>query len=156
VARWLGFAEIIFMVAAVMPALARASDPVVAPIAHTDSLAASSSASFRASDTDSSAPAAPSSGPASSAASAFGAAASADSDQTLFLDVEVNGRFVGKIGEFTLRHGKLMARPDELRDLRFRVPVSRASETGGLVPLSVLPGLTYLLEKPGVAGDSQR
>jgi len=147
VARWLGFAEIIFMVAAVMPALARASDPVVAPIAHTDSLAASSSASFRASDTDSSAPAAPSSGPASSAASAFGAAASADSDQTLFLDVEVNGRFVGKIGEFTLRHGKLMARPDELRDLRFRVPVSRASETGGLVPLSVLPGLTYLLDE---------
>ena len=40
-----------------------------------------------------------------------------------------------------------MARRDELRDLRFRVPLSRASETGGLIPLSALPGFTYLLDE---------
>jgi hypothetical protein len=76
----------------------------------------------------------------------------------LFLDVAVNGRFIGKIGEFTLRHGKLMARPDELRDLRFRVPLSRASETGGLIALSDLPGLTWVLDQKnhGAARDSQR
>jgi outer membrane usher protein len=78
---------------------------------------------------------------------ASGAASSADSDETLFLDVAINGRLIGKIGEFTLRHGKLMARPDELSDLRFRVPLSRASEIGGLVSLSSIPGLTWILDE---------
>ena len=99
-ARWPGFAEIVLLAAALVPQLARASDTVVAPTAHADSLAVSSSATASASDS----------------------ASSADNDQTLFLDVAVNGRFIGKIGEFTLRHGKLMARRDELRDLRFGFP----------------------------------
>jgi outer membrane usher protein len=154
VARWPGFAEMILLAAALVPQLARASDTVVAPTAHAVSLATSSSTSAPPSDSASNATAGPASSaaaaPVSSPASgapASGAASSADSDQALYLDVAVNGRFIGKIGEFTLRHGKLMARRDELRDLRFRVPLSRASETGGLVPLSALPGLTYLLDE---------
>jgi outer membrane usher protein len=112
-ARWLGCAEIVFLVMAVMPQPAAATGPVVS-----------------------------STSPAASAP-----ATGADSDETLFLDVEVNGHFIGKIGEFTLQHGKLMARPDELRDLGFRVPVSRASETGGLIALSDLRGLFWILDE---------
>jgi hypothetical protein len=33
-----------------------------------------------------------------------------NADQILLLDVHVNGHSIGKIGEFTLRHGILMAR----------------------------------------------
>ena len=91
-ARWLGCAEIVFIVMAAVPQLAAATGPAVSSTA-----------------------------PAASAP-----AVAADTDETLFLDVQVNGHFIGKIGEFTLRHGMLMARPDELRDLGFRVPVSRA------------------------------
>jgi outer membrane usher protein len=137
VASWRGFAEIVFLVMAVTPHLAGASNPVVSSTAPSDSPAATSSASGSAT--------APASG--SAATSASGSASAADSDVTLFLDVQVNGRFIGKIGEFTLRHGKLLARPNELRDLGFRFPVSRASETGGLVPLSSLPGLTWILDQ---------
>jgi outer membrane usher protein len=86
----------------------------------------------------------------SSAGSATGgatpAATGAPTDETLLLDVQVNGHSIGKIGEFTLRRAKLMARPDELRNLGFRVPISRASEIGGLVALSDLPGLTFALD----------
>ena len=73
-------------------------------------------------------------------------ATGADSDETLLLDVQVNGHSIGKIGEFTLRHGLLMARPDELRALGFRVPVSNASATGGLIGLSDLPGVAWTLD----------
>jgi outer membrane usher protein len=134
---------------AIVPEPARAIDAVVAPTAHTDSLAGSGPTTGAVSVSASE----PASTPASAATSASGsgtassAASSADSDETLFLDVAINGRFIGKIGEFTLRHGKLLARPDELRDLRFRVPVSRASETGGLVSLSALPDLTWVLDE---------
>src|ERR1035437_1379265 len=60
-------------------------------------------------------------------------------DEALFLEVQVNGHSIGKIGEFTLRRGKLMARPDELRDLGFRIPDSRALASGGLMLLSDVP-----------------
>jgi outer membrane usher protein len=78
-------------------------------------------------------------------------ATEAATDETLLLEVHVNGHSIGKIGEFTLRHGKLMARPVELRDLGFRVPVSlisrvRASESAGLIALSDLPGLTWSID----------
>jgi len=43
-------------------------------------------------------------------------------DEVLLLDVQVNGHSIGKIGEFTLHQSKLKARPQELRDLGFRVP----------------------------------
>lgn len=62
-------------------------------------------------------------------------------DTTLFLDVQVNGYAIGKIGEFTLRRGKLMARPSELTDLGFKVDDRRKDD--GLIPLSELPGLSW-------------
>ena len=115
-ARGLRCAQIAFLMMAAMPHLAAATGPVV-----------------------SSAPP-----PASPAAASSAPAAS--NDETLYLDVQVNGHSIGKIGEFTLRHGTLWARPEDLRDLGFRVPVSRASETGGLVGLSDLPGLNWILD----------
>jgi outer membrane usher protein len=77
------------------------------------------------------------------------ASAAASADQTLLLEVHVNGHSTGKIGEFTLRHGKLMARPQELSDLGFRVPNSLA--TGDLIALSELPWLNWSFDEKNQA-----
>jgi outer membrane usher protein len=61
--------------------------------------------------------------------------------------VNVNGHSTGKIGEFTLRHGRLMAHAAELRDLGFRVPDSFSSIRNDLVALSDLPGWTWKLDE---------
>jgi hypothetical protein len=68
-------------------------------------------------------------------------------DQLLLLEVFVNGRSTHKIGEFTLRHGTLMARPEELQDLGFRVPASRTFQAVGLIPLSDLRGLSWTIDQ---------
>jgi outer membrane usher protein len=78
---------------------------------------------------------------------AFEEASDASSDQKLLLEVWINGRSIGKIGEFTLRRGTLMARPDELHDLGFRVPDAFASRPGALVSLSDLHGLTWTIDQ---------
>jgi outer membrane usher protein len=74
-------------------------------------------------------------------------AADADADQTVLLDVQVNGHPIGKIGEFTLRRGRLMARPDELHDLGFRTPDTRHLSSDGLLALSDLHGLTWRIDQ---------
>jgi outer membrane usher protein len=86
--------------------------------------------------------------PTSTAADPATGSAAADPSvgETLLLEVVVNGHSVGAIGEFTLYRSKLMARPDELRDLGFRVPFSRASGPGALISLSDLPGVTWRLD----------
>lgn len=71
----------------------------------------------------------------------------AAAEQWLLLEVVVNGRSTNKIGEFTLRHGTLMARPEELQDLGFRVPASRTLQPGGLMALSDFRGLTWTLDQ---------
>jgi outer membrane usher protein len=71
----------------------------------------------------------------------------ANSGETLLLEVQVNGHSIGKIGEFTLRHGQLLARASELRDLGFQVPDSLASDPNDLVPLYDLPGFTWYLDQ---------
>jgi len=71
----------------------------------------------------------------------------ANTDQKLLLDVQVNGHSIGKIGEFTLRRGKLMARAEELRALGFRVSVSRTLGLGELIALSDLPGVTWSIDQ---------
>jgi outer membrane usher protein len=58
--------------------------------------------------------------------------------------VEVNGHSIDKIGEFTLRSGKLMARPDELIGLGLKVDGHRKSDN--LIPLSELPGLSWNID----------
>src|SRR4051794_39898861 len=79
--------------------------------------------------------------------------------EALLLEVEVNGHSTGKIGEFTLRNGNLMARPKELRDLGIRVPDHLAMQSGQIA-LSELAGLTYSLDMQNqilrvTAGDAQ-
>ncbi|HEY2858525.1 MAG TPA: fimbria/pilus outer membrane usher protein [Terracidiphilus sp.] len=85
----------------------------------------------------------------SGATSADPAAAdpAASNDQTLLLEVEVNGHPSGLIGEFTLRRGILMTKPQELRDLGFRVSETNSSMRGGLIPLSSVAGLTWQLDE---------
>jgi outer membrane usher protein len=82
----------------------------------------------------------------------------AAADQTLLLDVEVNGYSIGKIGEFTERDGTLLARPDELRSLGFKLPGTLA--TGDLIALAELPGVKWRLDRPAqklyvTAGNSR-
>jgi len=72
-------------------------------------------------------------------------------DQVLLLDVQVNGHAIGKIGEFTLRRGQLMARPEELRDLGFRVPASLVAGPDGLISLNDIPGFLWSLDQRNLA-----
>ena len=88
-----------------------------------------------------------SAGAASMAAYPATPAAAAAEDSHLLLEVHINGRPIGKIGEFTLRRNKLMARPSELRDIGLQVPLSRSSEADALIPLSDLPGLSWHIDE---------
>ena len=72
----------------------------------------------------------------------------ASSDQPLLLEVIVNGHSIGQIGEFVLRRGTLYARAQELRDLGFRVPNTRAARAGGLIALNDIPGIQWTLDTP--------
>jgi outer membrane usher protein len=84
---------------------------------------------------------------------ATGAAAAAS--ETVLLEVYVNGHSLGKVGEFNLIRGKLMARRTELLDLGIRVPLAlgkpnaTAAPPGSdpLISLSDLPGLTWRLDE---------
>lgn len=67
-------------------------------------------------------------------------------DEMVFLEVIVNGHSLGKIGEFTLRHGLLYARPQELHDLGFRIPGASKLEAGGLIGLSTIPGFNWTFD----------
>ncbi len=67
-------------------------------------------------------------------------------DQTLLLDVQVNGYALGKIGEFTLRDGVLLSQRAELRDLGIKVADSLAAQPDGLIALSDLLGLTWRID----------
>jgi outer membrane usher protein len=66
-------------------------------------------------------------------------------DQTLLLEVIVNGHSLGQVGEFTLRNGSLYVRPQELRDMGFLVANPRLSRAG-LVALDDLPGFKWTLD----------
>ncbi|MFZ1086633.1 MAG: fimbria/pilus outer membrane usher protein [Terracidiphilus sp.] len=67
--------------------------------------------------------------------------------QKLLLEIQINGHSIGKIGEFTLRNGILMARPEELRDLGLRVPATLPVQPGGLIALSELRGVTFTVDR---------
>jgi outer membrane usher protein len=68
-------------------------------------------------------------------------------DQTLLLEVVINGYATGKIGEFMLRDGALFARRTELADVGLRVPDVAPVNQEGLIPLSALPGVTSRLDQ---------
>jgi outer membrane usher protein len=80
-------------------------------------------------------------------------------DETLLLDVHINGQPTGKIGEFVMRRGRLMVRPSELRDLGFRIPDSVILSTHELIALSDVRGLSWSLDEKSLVvnltvGDS--
>jgi len=66
-------------------------------------------------------------------------------NDTLLLEVIVNGHSIGKIGEFVQRRGTLYARPQELRDMGFRVPNTRVAR-GVFMALNDLPGIAWRLD----------
>ena len=74
-------------------------------------------------------------------------ASSAAGDETLLLEVQLNGHSTGKIGEFTLHHGQLMARLKELRELGLQVSIPGPMQPDGLVALSALSGVTCRLDQ---------
>jgi outer membrane usher protein len=155
-ANYLRSAGILLILLTIMPRLGAAPGATPGATSSASSSATPSSAtSVTSSATPSSSPSAPPSvtpgsdpnaDPTIDPSAATGAAAAASSE-TLLLDVYVNGYSIGKIGEFTMRRGKLMARPDELRTLGLRVPLTYAAETGGLIALSDLPGVTYSIDQ---------
>jgi outer membrane usher protein len=73
--------------------------------------------------------------------------ARAAGDQTLLLEVVINGNTTGKIGEFVAREGALFARRSELNDIGLRVPASVQATKDGLIALSSLAGVTIQLDQ---------
>ena len=70
--------------------------------------------------------------------------AAGSTDEPLLLEVYVNGHSINKIGNFVLRHGVLMAKPEELRQLGFRVPeMLKKTE---LISLSSLQGFLWSID----------
>jgi outer membrane usher protein len=141
----------LFLVLTVAPLLAAAArvlkiEEAIGPNA--GALVRSSGPSFEAASSSSASTAegsSSSSGPIGDPS--LGTANDPSNTETLFLEVLVNGQPIGKIGEFTLRAGKLMARPDELRDLGFRIPDFLVLEPRGLIPVSALPGVTFTVDE---------
>ena len=69
-------------------------------------------------------------------------------DETLLLEVVVNGYPTGKIGEFVQRDGVLYATRANLRDLGFRVPEATAETRDKLVKLGDIPDFSARLDAP--------
>ena len=139
-ARWFRLAAVSILAFPVVQPLAAASTP------------ASSSSSGPASSSSIGSAGAADPGPADPAASAMDPALTAIEppggvDETLLLDVVVNGHPLGKIGEFVLRHGTLYVRSQEWQDLGFRVPRSAAAR-GPLIPLNAFPGIAWRIDVP--------
>ena len=139
-AHWLRRAATLLLLLAFLPLVSAAADS-------DSSAAASSTSSAAASATNGATSSGGSDANTAFDASAAAAGSGATAGETLLLEVYINGHSTGKIGEFILRRAKLLARPDELRSLGFRVPLSHASETGGLIELSNLPGMTYSIDQ---------
>ena len=81
------------------------------------------------------------------AASADDDLAGRPADQELLLDVQINGQPIGKVGEFKLRNGKLMATPAELHDLGIRVPEFLRGNPGERFFCLNVAGLQWTLDE---------
>jgi outer membrane usher protein len=75
------------------------------------------------------------------------------SDETLLLDVRMNGHSIGKIGEFVMRRGTLMARASELRDLGLRIPDSAILGAHDLIALADVRGLSFTVDEKDLVID---
>ncbi|MGP8268530.1 MAG: fimbria/pilus outer membrane usher protein [Terracidiphilus sp.] len=139
-ARWLLYAGALFLIPVLISRLASAAVTTdkTADTTPTDSATANPAANSAADSAD-----------ANSAEEAATAMATFDPNniEKLLLDVKINGYSTGKIGEFTLRNGKLLARAQELHDLGLRLPAALLSTPNLLVALSDLPGVTYSIDQ---------
>lgn len=68
-------------------------------------------------------------------------------EEVALLEVVLNGRPTGQVGQFLDREGRLFARPEELQDLGFEVPSSAPRGEDGLVALDQLPGLRVRVDR---------
>ncbi len=69
-----------------------------------------------------------------------------DAQQTLLLEVVVNGRTTGKVAEFVERGGVLLAKREDLAELGLRVPPGVAPVTDGLYAIASLPHVAVRLD----------
>ncbi len=138
-AVWLRLAAVSILAFPVMQPLAAASSPAASPASGPAS-SSTSIGSAGAADPDPADPGPGAMDPALAAIEPPGGV-----DETLLLDVVVNGQPIGKIGEFVLRHGTLYVRPQEWLDLGFRVPRSAAAR-GPLVALNDMPGIAWKID----------
>jgi outer membrane usher protein len=139
-ARWLLYAGALFLVPVLIPRLAAAAEKTVDTIANTaaTNTTADNAVTNKAAD----------SADTDSTKEVADAMAAFDENniEKLLLDVQINGYSIGKIGEFTLRNGKLLARAQELHDLGLRLPAALLSTPDALIGLSDLPGVTYSID----------
>ena len=139
--EWLNAAGILFLALSMAPCVAAATEaPAAAPA--TTSLRSAPSAPAVSPSTDSKSDVAEN--PTYPTADASGEPIG---DETLLLEVRVNGQPTGKIGEFVRRRGRLMVRPSELRDLGFRIPDALILGTQDLIALSDVRGLSWNLDE---------
>jgi outer membrane usher protein len=134
--RWFGIAGILFLLLSLLTHPASATDT---PTSATTAEPGSATASFSGADPAGEAPA--------------GEQWVTIGDETLLLDVRMNGNSIGKIGEFVMRHGTLMARPSELRDLGLRIPDSLILGSHELIALSDVGGLSFSLDEKNLTID---
>lgn len=71
----------------------------------------------------------------------------ATADQTLLLDVMINGNAIGRTGQFTMRDGMLFATRVELAAIGLKVPEGMPGTKDGLVALSALPGIVTRVDE---------
>jgi len=91
-------------------------------------------------------------------ASLLAAGGASAAERQLVLEVVMNGRATGRVGEFIDRDGALYARPAELHELGFILPLGSA-DGPSLIPLSSLPNVRAELNEARqllvvVAGDA--
>jgi outer membrane usher protein len=68
-------------------------------------------------------------------------------EQMLLLDVVVNGYPIEQIGDFVIRDGVLLSKRSELKDLGFRLPDNLPVQSGDLINLHALPGVTWRVDE---------
>jgi len=71
--------------------------------------------------------------------------AAAAEERRLVLELVVNGHATGRVGEFIEAGGRLMARPQELRELGFTLPPALAGGSEP-IPLAGIPGIETRLD----------
>ena len=73
--------------------------------------------------------------------------ADSSADRTLLLDVQINGQPTNIVGEFVLRQGILLVKPEELREFRIDVPGTVPMQAHGLVALADIEGVSYKIDQ---------